>query len=254
MFLFPVSKASSEGDPLSAGLPAESTSSGLLPPDEPNPRAGARRTSISNMVQHYEAIGGKIKPRSPPVASKPPAFKAALRQTDGNRFSKGQHARSPSITKKNENANASAEARVSAPNRSSISVPGHKKTSTLPDARTIIPNALRTSPVGMPDLGRPKRAESPVPPSQTPPLKSSSVSELSLSDSRTRKFPSRKSTLSEESTKVDDGRSASPEQPYQGVGKLIDQWQRKTAEAEAPRSPVKSRPGPKRVGTVNRGS
>jgi AP2-associated kinase len=32
--------------------------------------------------------------------------------------------------------------------------------------------------------------------------------------------------------------SASPDRPYQGVGKLIDQWQRITAEAEAPRNAI----------------
>ncbi|KAF9015725.1 hypothetical protein BDQ17DRAFT_1341538 [Cyathus striatus] len=51
-------------------------------------------------------------------------------------------------------------------------------------------------------------------------------------------------------------RSPSPEQPYQGVGKLIDQWQRKTAEAaEMSRiNVVASKRGgiaPKRAGLVN---
>jgi len=38
-----------------------------------------------------------------------------------------------------------------------------------------------------------------------------------------------------------DERPSSPERPYQGVGKLIDQWQRKSAEAEASRSVVLSK-------------
>jgi len=38
-------------------------------------------------------------------------------------------------------------------------------------------------------------------------------------------------------------RSPSPERPYQGVGKLIDQWQRKTADAEPDRNL-----GPRRSG------
>jgi len=38
-------------------------------------------------------------------------------------------------------------------------------------------------------------------------------------------------------------RSPSPEKPYQGVGKLIDQWQRKTADAESERHPDLRRSG-----------
>jgi len=49
-------------------------------------------------------------------------------------------------------------------------------------------------------------------------------------------------------------RPSSPERPYQGVGKLIDQWQRKSAEAEASRSVVLSKrtslAPPKQVGLV----
>ncbi|KAI0308360.1 hypothetical protein B0F90DRAFT_1682161 [Multifurca ochricompacta] len=42
----------------------------------------------------------------------------------------------------------------------------------------------------------------------------------------------------------DDAQQPSPERPYQGVGRLIDQWQRKTADAaEPPRSPVSRRRG-----------
>ena len=35
----------------------------------------------------------------------------------------------------------------------------------------------------------------------------------------------------------DEVQSPAPEKPYQGVGRLIDEWQRKTAETEVPRSP-----------------
>ena len=44
-------------------------------------------------------------------------------------------------------------------------------------------------------------------------------------------------------------RPSSPEKPYQGVGRLIDQWQRKTADAEVPRSPVSRRRGGAGAGT-----
>jgi len=49
-------------------------------------------------------------------------------------------------------------------------------------------------------------------------------------------------------------RPSSPERPYQGVGKLIDQWQRKSAEAEASRNVVLSKrtslAPPKQAGLV----
>ena len=49
-------------------------------------------------------------------------------------------------------------------------------------------------------------------------------------------------------------RPSSPERSYQGVGKLIDQWQRKSAEAEASRSVVLSKrtslAPPKQAGLV----
>jgi len=50
-------------------------------------------------------------------------------------------------------------------------------------------------------------------------------------------------------------RSPSPDRPYQGVGRLIDQWQKK-AEAGTPKSPVVNRRGGlpvKRAGISNSG-
>ena len=45
--------------------------------------------------------------------------------------------------------------------------------------------------------------------------------------------------------------SSSPERPYQGVGKLIDQWQRKSEEAGAKGSPGGGGMA-KRAGLINR--
>ena len=48
----------------------------------------------------------------------------------------------------------------------------------------------------------------------------------------------------------DEVQSPAPEKPYQGVGRLIDEWQRKTADAgDAPRSPVSRRRGGGGAGT-----
>lgn len=71
-------------------------------------------------------------------------------------------------------------------------------------------------------------------------------------------FPTRKPTLPllDEPARSGDTRSPSPERPYQGVGKLIDQWQRKTAESEATRTPAPKRGGlaSKRAALVNGGN
>ncbi|TRM65858.1 hypothetical protein BD626DRAFT_546292 [Schizophyllum amplum] len=56
MFLFPSQ---------SPEVPAPAGNS-LVPPEAPKQRANVRRTSISDMVQRYEAIGGKVKPVSAP--------------------------------------------------------------------------------------------------------------------------------------------------------------------------------------------
>jgi len=47
----------------------------------------------------------------------------------------------------------------------------------------------------------------------------------------------------------DEVQAPSPERPYQGVGRLIDEWQRKTADTEAPPSPVSRRRGGGGAGT-----
>jgi AP2-associated kinase len=50
-----------------------------------------------------------------------------------------------------------------------------------------------------------------------------------------------------------EDRSTSPERPYQGVGKLIDQWQKKTAEADSQTTFAGKRGGfvPKRAGIMH---
>jgi len=68
---------------------------------------------------------------------------------------------------------------------------------------------------------------------------------------------SRRRTLSipnsTSSTKADESRTVDSERPYQGVGKLIDQWQKKSAEAEQsrPMPPARRSFTPKRVGTTD---
>jgi len=246
MFIFPVSKVNSESTPLSAGIPNGPTYPSLSPVEDSRPRAGVRRTSISDMVQHYESIGGNAKPLSPML--KPPASKTSQRQVDNNRYSRGQSGNMPAISRRNDSTHTSVKAGLSVPNNSFAD---DSETRTSPDARTPHPTLFRTSQIGQVGPERSTANENPMQPSRLPPHKRSATTDASSLEST--KFPSRKSTTSEESAIADDGRSPSPERPYQGVGKLIDQWQRKTAEAEAPRSPTK---GPRRtrlVSGANRG-
>jgi len=51
-------------------------------------------------------------------------------------------------------------------------------------------------------------------------------------------FTSVSKPVEEPSIHLGDERSSSPERPYQGVGKLIDQWQRKTTEVSSTRTAI----------------
>jgi AP2-associated kinase len=52
----------------------------------------------------------------------------------------------------------------------------------------------------------------------------------------------------EETPKATEERPPSPDQSYQGVGKLIAQWQRKSEEADSGKNP----PSPRRGGLVGK--
>jgi AP2-associated kinase len=240
MFLFPVSKSTSDGAPPSADLSNSVAVPGLSTSDVSRRSAGVRRTSISDMVQLYEAIGGKAKPLEPPIVLSKPVSKTSLHQ-ESNSFLKA-----PLGTNSGSSTGDDILNSRSSPNESNIS----RESTTIRSSptRSINNPALRTSPVGPRDIGRSKKTESSMPP-KTRPYKASGTSDEITLESLDARFPSRKSTTStEESTKPGDERSSSPERPYQGVGKLIAQWQRKTEEADPSRNPANLRRGgvPKR--------
>jgi AP2-associated kinase len=259
MFIFPMSNSISDG-PISPGLSP--------PTDESKPRAGVRRTSISDMVQRYEAIGGKAKP-VPPVLSKPALLRSSPRQPDTNRFPKSPTTSTQNFSRRKASLDASP--RLERLNASSPSTNFTNNTTTRasPDMRTHQSSALRTSQVRRlpPEPYKESQNSLPLPqsqPSRRVPASDGSSSELTGSSSvltgsslvltgsssvltgsssvlTAARSPSPKHTVSEQATNTNDGRTSSPEQPYQGVGKLIDQWQRKTAESDIPSSPIKSR-------------
>ncbi|EGO04436.1 hypothetical protein SERLA73DRAFT_68122 [Serpula lacrymans var. lacrymans S7.3] len=181
MFVFPMSGSNSEGI---VDIPSIPT--GLAVPHDKSQGRTSRRTSITDMVQRYEAIGSKDKgPASGliPVVPTLAAFKTV------NPSSAGVNRRSEEI-KTQETSTSSTRALPSKP--------------TLDTTQTLQP----------PNPSPTRRAPSPV----------------------------------------EDTRSQSPDKPYQGVGKLIDQWQRKTADNGVPRDPVSRRGGILKRGPVSGGA
>ncbi|KAJ7157284.1 hypothetical protein C8R46DRAFT_1355639 [Mycena filopes] len=173
--------------------PAETPPPSMLsPPEDSRPRQHTRRTSISDMVQRYEAIGGKppaspasSSPVLPPVAAPKPPPLAAPRVENGLGL---RRCLSPALPE-------GVHPRASRPLASHEQGPPHREREREPEIAA--PRARRTSYKSLDKGG----ASGP---------------------------PSRKGTATGTPT------AEEPERPYQGVGKLIDQWQRKTAETDGP--------------------
>ncbi|KAF8079003.1 hypothetical protein FPV67DRAFT_1648584 [Lyophyllum atratum] len=196
MFIFP-SKSTDSYASSSAGQ--SSTSPGLVPPEGPNHRTNARRTSISDMVQRYEGFGGGVKSTGLGGPLSPGAQRPLGKL--GSSSSEGRYLRTESNADKERTDSGRAPKSPTEVNpTTSISTPIPLQHGTLrKESEDIIPRNTSLKP----DASRPK-------------------------------FPSR-TTTDDSSSRTESG-SSSPERPYQGVGKLIDQWQRKTAEADPPRS------------------
>ncbi|KAJ7053987.1 hypothetical protein C8F01DRAFT_1064455 [Mycena amicta] len=204
MFIFP--SKSSESTPLA---------STLAPPEEPKPRVQMRRTSISDMVHRYESIGvagpaatggrSPVSPVPPPLATPSKSLGAPVVENGNGRFS--------SISSSSTSASSSSSIGING------RLPVVDPTKGLPPR--VSPASLsRTS---MPQKQQQQQQQEQEPaPIATPRAQRPSFKSVDLP-------PSRKSTVDSEQS-----RSASPERPYQGVGKLIDQWQRKTVESEGP--------------------
>ncbi|KAG5636593.1 hypothetical protein H0H81_007533 [Sphagnurus paluster] len=203
MFIFP----SKSSDSYSASQSTSSAS--LVPPEDPTHRT--RRTSITDIVQRYEGIVSVAKPVGLPSSPRP--LGKLISVSNDGRYSRGQ----PGMN--------------------------NERTSTLPssidlespiDATRKSPHKIST-PIPLQHDTINKESDDIM--SRTP--KTSLKPELVPVRPR---FPTRRTT-DETPPRSTEIRSSSPERPYQGVGKLIDQWQRKTAEAEPPRAVLRGRGG-----------
>ncbi|KAJ7194670.1 hypothetical protein GGX14DRAFT_678190 [Mycena pura] len=226
MFIFPSGRAET--------VP----SSTLSPPEDPKPRVHRRRTSISDMVLRYEAIGGSKSPASPNPPNAPPLTVASKSLTSA----------APRV----ENEWFSSVSSQGTTHSSSSGINGRQSGATpLPvgDPSKGVSLPPRVSPTDLPRTSKPQESATASP---APVLARVRLKSIDLGGT-TSQPPSRKPTA--------DERSPSPERPYQGVGKLIDQWQRKTAESDATHAPVGGKRGgagsgfvAKRAGVVGKGS
>ena len=244
-------------------------SPGLVPPEEPIPRA-VRRTSISDIVDRYEAIGGKAKLGGPPSPhSKPMTLgttsisveprriqKPSLSTTSNNILSQSVLLSKTSISSDSSHSNMGGDPSKSHP----VSV-GLSRQATRSPTKPRKSLALEKSELN--ELIHTQSADNATPRPRRISRKAESFEPVVSQSVKapteifTPTNPHRKSTTLCGTdllppTKSED-RSPSPERPYQGVGKLIDQWQKKTAEADSQTTFVGKRGSfvPKRVGIVH---
>lgn len=222
MLTFPMAKSTSDGK-------MDTPSTLFVPEDNPR-KHGARRTSITDMVQRYEAIGGKGNgPGSPVMVAKSAGLKTPISSATGGRAVDitGTSPSSPLVSRFTASRITASAAEGSGP--------GAEK--PRPSAIDLARAAL---------IGQ-DQSKADVLKTQNPTSGASSRLMPGPSAGPLDGLPAPPSSPSMHATPLDD-RSPSPEKPFQGVGKLIDQWQRKT---EAESSPSRTRSyTPKRAGLV----
>jgi AP2-associated kinase len=226
------------------------TTANLSVPED-NPRKHrARRTSISDMVQRYEAIGGKSKglgPGSPVIVPKSAGLKMSSSAASGRAVDITSTSPSSPLVSRftasristpatEESGSGGAEARKPRPSaidlaRAALVGQDQSKTDSLK-----IRNAITGLPSGASGRLRPGSPVGRIGPLDGLPASPS--------------FPPAKPAVP-----LEEPRPPSPEKPFQGVGKLIDQWQRKT-EVESSRVHIPRRGSytPKRAGLVSGGT
>ncbi|TFL06833.1 hypothetical protein BDV98DRAFT_541335 [Pterulicium gracile] len=212
MIIFPSSKSTPDGLGTAAlgTSPRLPSSPGLMPPGQPL-SGPRRRTSISDKVQRFEGMGGVGIIKSKRTEARLPLPKPPIENGRN-------HLEAPSLDRQ---ANRSFPSVVSSP--SPVRMP-----------------VTSSSPV------RPRRL------SKYDEYPSSPVAETAPTAEHAKAvFPTRKPSVAlDDSTRSTPTTSPSPERPYQGVGRLIDQWQKKASED----SPVKRTPVPAKRSSVMGGS
>ncbi|KAF4611694.1 hypothetical protein D9613_004200 [Agrocybe pediades] len=253
MFIFPTKSHSSE---------SQTSNTTLLPPEEP--KRATRRTSISDMVQRFEAIGGSAKsptyiPAGPPSPiHRPVSTKSTSVSNSAGSYKVFPSQNKPIPAKKSISSNVTG--RLSAePPKTTSSSSSQGAPSSQPTGMNRTPTRSHSRKPTVDIKEKPTRSVTPdravsrarrMSTKADAPSSSSSPSKAETSvAARTRKIsmpaqslnapePARKPVISlkseEEPSSRADERSPSPERPYQGVGKLIDQWQKKSAEAAQP--------------------
>ncbi|CAL1694653.1 unnamed protein product [Somion occarium] len=243
-----------------------------LSPPAPDARSrrSARRSSISDMVQRYEAIGGRPGPGPPAPAAKPAGLSVKVAST-------GVGGSTGGATSTDTGLSSPASAASRFPRLSPTSSPVLSKASlAVPDdsdhGQAITPAAIpvpsqkdvlsrgRASPA--PSLsGLPTRGSASSSFMKNPDIHAAAVNGLPrgaspLQISRpspgiTSQEPVPASPTRKVVTPPEEPRSPSPEKPYQGVSKLIDRWQR--AVEESGEIGVGKGAGPKRGSLSGRG-
>ena len=254
MFIFPSKSVDSSLIP----------SPSLIPPEEPVPRA-VRRTSISDIVERYEAIGGKAKSGGPPSPLPKPTTtrttsisveprrirKPSLSTSSNNILSQSVLVSKTSMSSDSSHSNMGGDPSKSHSvsmelSRQATRSPTKPRKSLAPEKSELVHTQSVDN--ATPRLRRLSRKAEPFEPVAV------SQSVKAPTEIFTPTNPNRKSTFGTEllPPKSED-RSSSPERPYQGVGKLIDQWQKKTAEADFQTTFAGKRGSfvPKRVGNVH---
>ena len=259
MFIFP-SKSMDSSSMLSPGL---------VPPEEPVRRA-VRRTSISDIVERYEAIGGKTKlggplpksmtTRTTSIPTEPRIQKPSISTGSRNVLSSSQSIllSKTSMSSESSHSNIGGDPSKSQlvskePPRQATASPTKPRKSLALEKGELIHTQLvdDTTP-------RPRRISRKAEPFEqvvSQPTKAPSEVETFTIPTNS----PRKSTLfgtdllPQKSEDRSPSRSSSPERPYQGVGRLIDQWQKKSAEADSQSTFPGKRGGfvAKRVGIVH---
>ena len=252
MFIFPSKPIDSSSIP----------SPGLVPPEE-SVRRAVRRTSISDIVERYEAIGGKAKLGGPPLPlpksmttkttsvpaepQKPSistSSKNVLSSSQSVFFSKPSMSSDFSHSEIGSDSSKSQSVSMEPPRQATRTPTKSRQSMALEKAELHTQLVDNTTP-------RPRRVSRKAEPFEQ--MVSQSVKAPSEVETRTN--PSRKSSLfgTDSLPQKSEDRSSSPERPYQGVGRLIDQWQKKSAEADSQSTFAGKRGGfvAKRVAVVN---
>jgi len=207
MMIFPSSKSA-------GGESGLSSSSLAVPLDKEGVRtiSRSRRTSITDMVQRYEGVGGPGTTKSPSLAGIPPL--------------------SPSLPSKPVGVRS---------HQSGSQNVGSSHTRFIKVSPTNSPNIRQGLSLNVPEasgLNRPVSRTSPI--HKTSPRRS--PIELGRSSSSQ---PAQRLSPGDDAP---EPTSPSPERPYPGVTKLIDQWQKKAEESNPPNTRKPGGIGTKRFG------